>query len=241
MERMKKHMSPALVISCVALFVALSGSVYAAGLAKNSVKAKNIAKGAVTNPKLKNGAVTAKKLANNSVIGSKIANEAVGASKLGDASVRSNALGGGVVTSPKLKDLSVITAKIGNAAVGKDQLGASAVETGKLATEAVTAEKIAAGLYSQLLKNVDYETAESVSDNSAEPKGTTALCPNGKVAIGGGARIEGEGVTTVAITQSAPSFSETTGKAVGWFAQARPINPEADAWKIVVHAVCVEV
>ena len=45
---MKKHLTPSTVISCIALFVALSGAAYAAGLAKNSVKTKNIANGAVT-------------------------------------------------------------------------------------------------------------------------------------------------------------------------------------------------
>ena len=38
----------ATVISCIALFVALSGAAYAATLGKNAVKTKNIANGAVT-------------------------------------------------------------------------------------------------------------------------------------------------------------------------------------------------
>jgi hypothetical protein len=241
-KRLKKHLTPATVISCIALFVALSGSVYAAGLAKNSVKAKNIAKGAVTNPKLKNGAVTAKKLANGAVIGSKLANESVGASKLTDASVRSNALGGGVVTSPKLKDLAVTQAKLANASVGKDQLGASAVETGKIAKEAVTAEKLAAGFYNQLAKNVSFEKIAAATESTVTPQGNTVPCPAGKVAISGGARIVStdiDNVDTVAITQSAPSFN-AQNVATGWFVQARAIAPETTPWSIEVHAICAE-
>ena len=55
--------SPALVISVIALFVALGGTGYAAlSLPKNSVGAKQLKKKAVTAPKIANGAVTAAKI-----------------------------------------------------------------------------------------------------------------------------------------------------------------------------------
>jgi cytoskeletal protein RodZ len=55
--------SPALVISLLALFVALGGTSYAAiTLPKNSVGAKQLKKNAVTGAKIKNGAVTASKI-----------------------------------------------------------------------------------------------------------------------------------------------------------------------------------
>lgn len=242
MNRLKKHLTPATVISCIALFVALSGSVYAAGLAKNSVKAKNIATGAVTNPKLKNGAVTAKKLANGAVTGPKLANASVGASKLAEAAVRSTTLGGGVVTNPKIKDLAVTEGKLANNAVGKDKLGASAVETGKLAKEAVTAEKLAGGFYAQLTKNVSFEKITAPTESTVTPQGNTVPCPAGKVAISGGARIVStdiDNVDTVAITQSAPSFN-AQNVATGWFVQARAITAETSPWSLEVHAICAE-
>lgn len=52
--------SPSLVISLLALFIALGGSAYA--LSRGEVKTRNIAKGAVTKAKLHSGAVTAKKV-----------------------------------------------------------------------------------------------------------------------------------------------------------------------------------
>jgi hypothetical protein len=65
--------SAALVVACVALFVALGGGAYAAfNLPKNSVGSKQI----------KNGAVVNSKLANNSVATGKIRNGAVTASKI---------------------------------------------------------------------------------------------------------------------------------------------------------------
>lgn len=60
--------SPAFVISLIALFVALSGTSYAAlNLPKNSVGTKQLQKSAVTGPKIANGAVTSTKIANGVV------------------------------------------------------------------------------------------------------------------------------------------------------------------------------
>jgi hypothetical protein len=63
MERYLGRLSPSLVISLVALFVALGGTTYAAtSLPKNSVGPKQLKKNAVTAAKIKNGAVTAAKI-----------------------------------------------------------------------------------------------------------------------------------------------------------------------------------
>ena len=56
--------SPAMVVACLALFVALGSGAYAAvKLKPNSVKAKNIKTGAVTGPKIKSSAVSTGKIA----------------------------------------------------------------------------------------------------------------------------------------------------------------------------------
>jgi predicted secreted protein len=63
MKRRFRAPTPALVISLIALFVALGGTSYAATtLAKNSVGAKQLKKNAVTTVKIKKGAVTAAKI-----------------------------------------------------------------------------------------------------------------------------------------------------------------------------------
>jgi len=55
--------SPAMIVACVALFVAMGGTSYAAvTLAANSVGTKQIKNGAVTAAKIKNGAVTTAKV-----------------------------------------------------------------------------------------------------------------------------------------------------------------------------------
>jgi hypothetical protein len=63
------HLSPALVVACVALMVALGGVSYAAGvLPKNSVGAAQLQKKAVTGAKLKKNAVTGAKVKNGSLL-----------------------------------------------------------------------------------------------------------------------------------------------------------------------------
>jgi hypothetical protein len=74
--------SAALIIACLALFVALGSGTYAAvKLKANSVKTKNIKNGAVKEPKLANGAVTTPKIADGAVTSAKLASGAVGAKK----------------------------------------------------------------------------------------------------------------------------------------------------------------
>lgn len=65
--------SPALVISLLALSVALGGTAYAGiTISKNSVGTNQLKNGAVTTNKLKNGAVTTNKIKNGNVTASKI-------------------------------------------------------------------------------------------------------------------------------------------------------------------------
>jgi hypothetical protein len=58
MKAVRSRMTFANVISCLALFVALGGAAYAAGLPKNSVGTKQIKNEAVTAAKVKNGSLT---------------------------------------------------------------------------------------------------------------------------------------------------------------------------------------
>jgi trimeric autotransporter adhesin len=217
-RHLKRHLSVANVLSCMALFVALSASAFAATtLTKKSVKAQHIANGAVTTPKLRNAAVTAAKIRNGAVIGSKLAPGAIGATQLADGSVRSSKLGGGVVTEAKIK----------NGAVSANKLGEGAVSSGKLASS----------FLAQLVRNVTYVNAESAS-NEEIAKSATASCPAGKQAIGGGARVSGE-LKDVAVTGSNPFVSGASR--TGWSAFARDVDGVgAGNWAVEAFAICAE-
>lgn len=75
--RTKLELSPALVISLVALFVALGGGAYAA-LGANSVGHRQLKAGAVTTAKIRNGAVSGAKIRALSVTKQKLAPAALG-------------------------------------------------------------------------------------------------------------------------------------------------------------------
>lgn len=237
MTQLKKHLNPATVLSCIALFVALSGAAYAAGVGKKSIKTKHLGNGAVTALKLHNGAVTTAKLRNLAVTNPKLGDAAVSSTKIASGAVRSAALGGQVVTTGKLKNGGVTGEKLANNAVGTEKLTANAVATGKLQDGAVTSAKLAPNFLAQLVRNVSYVTkASGIIPISSET--VTAECPTGKQAIGGGARVLGAN-TKVALNESAPAL-DGAGKRIGWTATANEFAEEAADWTLEVHAVCAE-
>jgi hypothetical protein len=80
--------SPALIVACLALFVAMGGVGYAAiKLKPNSVKTKNLKNGAVKEAKIADGAVSTPKLAPNAVSTDKIQDDAVTGPKVKDGSL----------------------------------------------------------------------------------------------------------------------------------------------------------
>jgi hypothetical protein len=75
--------SPALVISVIALFVALGGSAYAV----NKVGTKQLKNNAVTAAKIKRNAVTKAKIRKNAVVGAKIRKNTVTGAKINESSL----------------------------------------------------------------------------------------------------------------------------------------------------------
>ncbi len=229
MNHLKRHLSVANVISCIALFVALSGATYAATTAsKNSVKAKSIAKGAVTKPKLRNGAVTMAKIRNGAVNGIKIAPGAVGSSQLLDGGVRSVDLGGGVVTTAKLKDEAVTSQKI-----RPENVITQSVKVG-----AITEQLVDPRFRSQLFKNVTYVNSATLTFSSTS-KGTSASCsgPQRQV-VGGGARVLGAN-TKIALLESGP-VSDGPGKPpTTWSVRANELEPGPE-WALEAIAICAD-
>jgi hypothetical protein len=216
--KLKRHLSVANVLSCTALFVALGGSAFAAvKLNAGQVKTVNIAKQAVTNPKIKQQAVTSGKIKNGTV----------------------NALdlGAGQVTGEKIATGAVTGKKLAKKAVSPRTLANEAVTTDKLANGSVAAAKLLPSLYAQLVKNVTYVNSESAT-NSEIAKSAEAVCPNGKQAIGGGARVNGT-LQDVAITGSNPASVGTTR--TGWQAFARDVEGTAGGnWSVEAFVVCAE-
>jgi hypothetical protein len=234
-NRFKRHLTVANVLSCIALFVALgSGAAFAATkLAPGQVKARNIASQAVTNAKIKTQAVTS----------GKIKNSGINSVDLGPGSVTNSKLAKKVVTESKLGTESVVNSKLAKKSVTEAKIAAEAVSNGKLGKEVVTAQKISASLYAQLLKNVTYVTETTVND-SVTAKSVTATCPTGKEVLGGGVKINGASSNPkagVVVSESAPVTSSTNAR-VGWVAGGREVGSEdeTNSWQVVAYAICAE-
>lgn len=168
---------------------------------------------------------------------------------LGNGVVTTPKLHNGAVTTPKLRNRSVISTKIAAGNVGTEQLadgavrakqlGGQVVTEGKIKEGAVSSSKLAPNFLGQLVRNVAYANAESGMSNE-DTKTVTALCPPGKEAIGGGARVNGE-LEEVAVTGSNPFVDEKGGR-TGWSAFGRelPQEPGSKKWSITAFAVCAE-
>jgi len=87
MRRLFRHRpSPSMIVSVVALIVALGGTSYAAlSLPKNSVGTKQLKKNAVTGAKVKNSSLTGSDIKNHSLTGSDLAKGAIPAGPQGPA------------------------------------------------------------------------------------------------------------------------------------------------------------
>jgi hypothetical protein len=215
---LKRHLTAANVLSCMALFIALGGTAYAAvKLKPNQVKAVNIAKQAVTNAKIKTQAVTSGKIKNGGVVNAD--------------------LGAGAVTGSKIAKEAVTNGALAKKAVTEAKLGPESVGTGKIDNEAITSGKISSATWKQLLKNVTYVTVTSGPQENVA-KTMVALCPTGKEAIGGGFRVTGVNDDVVA-NESAPEFN-AAGARIGWSASARDLETKAGSWTLLAYAVCAE-
>ena len=142
------------VIGYIALFLALTGVAYAAGLPKNSVTSKQIKAGGVKLSDLAANSVDSTKVVDNSLTGGDI-NE----STLSGLSATPNGAAGGdlsgafpnpsiangAVSSEELADGQVAAAELAEGAVGAGKLADGAVGAGKIANGAVGNEKIANG------------------------------------------------------------------------------------------------
>lgn len=240
MKQLSKHLTFANAISCIALFVALSGAAYAAKttLGKKAVKTQNLANGSVTALKLRGGSVTNLKLRDGAVTGPKIAPAAIGSSQIANGAIRSEQLGGGVVTGGKLKNGAVTGEKLAGNAVGANQLSANAVSNGKIQDGAVSSTKLASSLLTQLVKNVTYVGKASGAVSATSPQLVTAECPTGKQAIGGGAKIVPGDATAVQMTESIP-FVGAESKRTGWTAAAKTLEV-GKTFAVEAIAVCAE-
>jgi hypothetical protein len=206
-SKSKFRPSPALVISCIALFVALTGSALAVGVGKNTVRSPQIVDGTIRTVDLRDNAVAAGKIAPNAVDTTEIAENGVESSDVAPDSLTANDLGPASVASSEVADQSLTQDDLGPNSVGSSELQAGAVRA------------------SELGPIIQVSNSTGIAANTSF--GVSVDCPAGTTVISGGAQPANFGVE---MTSSLRSGN-------GWLYQAKNNNGAASTLTVFAYCL----
>jgi hypothetical protein len=214
-SKSKFRPSPALVISCLALFLALTGSALAVSkvsvgsrqIVNGSVRTVDLRDNAVQSPKIADATVTADDLGTDSVNSDEIAKDAVNSDEIAKDAVKSDEIAENAVTSAKVADQSLSANDLGPDSVGSSEIQAGAIRSSELGP----------------IIQVSNSTPIAAGANG----GVSVNCPAGTTVISGGAQPANFGVE---MTSSLRSGN-------GWLYQAKNNNGAAST--LTVFAYCL--
>lgn len=171
-SKSKFRPSPALAIACLALFLALTGSAFAA--AKISVGSRQIVNGSVRTVDLRDDAVTSPKIADATITAGDLGTDSVGSDEIAKDAVNQDEIAENAVGSSEVADQSLTANDLGPDSVGSSELQAGSVRASELGpiVQVSNSTPIAAGAVG----------------------GVSVNCPAGTTVIGGGAQPANFGV-----------------------------------------------
>jgi hypothetical protein len=215
-SKSKFRPSPALAISCVALFLALVGTAFAAA-PKNSVRSPQIVNGAVKTVDLGRNAVKSGKVADGTIGAADLGTDSVGSDEIGKDAVASDEVAPDSLTAGDLAANSVGSSEVADQSLTADDLGPGSVGSSELQTASVRSSE---------LGPIIQVTNTNAIANGANG-GVSVTCPAGTTVISGGAQPANFGVE---MTSSLRSGN-------GWLYQAR--NNSGGASTLRVFAYCL--
>jgi hypothetical protein len=207
--------SPSLLISCVALFLALTGTALAVG--KNTVRSPQIVDGTVRTVDLRDNAVNGLKIAPDAVDSPKIAPDAVGSEEIAANAVASPEVAPESLTAADLGNASVASPEVQDESLASADLGANSAGSTEIQASAVRASELGA------IIQVSNETTIKGGANAS----VSVACPAGTAVISGGAR--------GGFYQVATSGSYRSGN--GWHVDAR--SSAAGDTTLTAYAYCL--
>ena len=213
-SKSKFRPSPALAISCLALFLALTGSALAA---KASIGSNQIVNGSVRTVDLRDSAVNSAKVADTSITANDLGTDSVGTDEIAENAVASPEVAPDSLTAGDLAANSVGSSEVADQSLTQDDLGPNSVGSSELQAGAVRASELGP------IIQVSNSTAIAAGANG----GVTATCPAGTTVISGGAQPANFGVE---MTSSLRSGN-------GWLYQAK--NNSGAASTLTVFAYCL--
>ncbi len=224
-SKSKFRPSPALVISCLALFLALAGSALAAKTASigsrqivnGSVRTVDLRDNAVSSPKIADATVTAADLGPDSVGSDEIAKDAVNSDEIAENAVASNEVAPDSLTAGDLAPNSVGSSEVADQSLTQNDLGPDSVGSSEIQAGAIRA--------SELGTIIQVSNSTPIAANSSGS--VSVQCPAGTTVISGGGQPDNFGV----------EMTSTLRSGNGWLYQAK--NNNAAASKLTVFAYCL--
>lgn len=141
------------------------------------------------------------------------------------AKIRNNA-----VTAPKIKTAAVTASEVKNGSLLRVDFRPGQLPAGPRGPAGPAGPAGSPGISG--LQRFDVATPSS----SANSKTVAVPCPSGKLVVGGGARVIGNGAGVVSITENFPS-SEVDQ----WNAKANEVVATALTWQLQAYALCATV
>ncbi|HEX8689545.1 MAG TPA: hypothetical protein VF729_04810 [Solirubrobacterales bacterium] len=224
-SKSKFRPSPAIVISCVALFLALVGTAFAAP--KLGIRSAQIVDATIRTVDLRDNSVSSRKIADATVTTADLGADSVGTEEIAKDAVKADEIAENAVASPEVAPDSLTAGDLGPASVAssevadqsltQDDLGPNSVGSSELQTGSVRASELGA------IIQVSNDTTIKGGTNAS----VSAACPAGTVVIGGGARA---GLYQVHLTSSYRSGN-------GWHVDAR--SAAAGDTTLTAYAYCL--
>jgi hypothetical protein len=207
--------SPALVISCLALFLAFTGSALAVG--KNTVRSAQIVDSTVRTIDLRDNAVSSPKIADATVTAADLGTDSVGTDEIAKDAVNSDEIAKDAVNSDEIAANAVASSEVADQSLTQDDLGPNSVGSSELQTGSIRASELGA--------IIQVSNTTGIAANTTN--GVSVQCPAGTTVISGGAQPGNFGVE---MTSSLRSGN-------GWLYQAKNNNGAAST--LTVHAYCL--
>lgn len=227
--------SPAIAISCIALFLALVGTAFAAPklavrsaqIVNGTVRTIDLRDSAVSSPKIADAAVSAVDLAADSVGSEEIANDAVKSDEIAKDAVKADEIAENAVASPEVAPDSLTAGDLAANSVGSSEVVDQSLTQADLGTNSVGETEVAPDAISaDELTTVTVRTNSTVINNG-DTGGVSVNCNAGEQIISGGGQPSKYGVE---MTTSIPSGN-------GWLYQVK--NASGFNATITVYALCL--
>jgi hypothetical protein len=206
--------SPAIVISCLALFLALTGSALAA---KASIGSRQIVNGSVRTVDLRDSAVSSPKIADATVTADDLGTDSVGTDEIAKDAVKSDEIAENAVASSEVAPDSLTAGDLASNSVTSPEIADQTINSNDIGPNAVNADELSVVIQ----RNNSTQLAAGANGSVSVP------CQQGEQILSGGGAPSAYGVE---MTSNAPSGN-------GWFYAAS--NKTGATQTITVYALCL--